>query len=301
MTAERLGQLRDQQEQAWDMVHASRYRELAPLVASLIPELEQAVRASAAPELTEAVRELLDDTYQAVAAMMAKLGETDAAWLAADRAAFAAEMLHDRLAVAASLFRMADVFLTLRQTGQAQAVASAAIRGLEQQAAGTPTTGILSLCGAFHLVLAIAAARDNDRAQGHEHLDQARKIAKRIGVDRDDFGTEFGPANVALHAVAVAVELGDAGQALDLAHGINAGELSAERQARYDIDLAQAHAMRRQIGEALRCLEEAERLTPEQTRTHRVARAVARDLIQLSGSRPRPELRELAERFGVLP
>jgi hypothetical protein len=65
--------------------------------------------------------------------------------------------------------------------------------------------------------------------------------------------------------------------------------------------IAQAHAMRRQIGEALRGLEEAERLTPEQTRTHRVARAVTRDLIQLSGSRPRSELRELAERFGVLP
>jgi hypothetical protein len=59
--------------------------------------------------------------------------------------------------------------------------------------------------------------------------------------------------------------------------------------------------MRRQIGEALRCLQEAERLTPEQTRTHRVARAVARDLIQLSGSRSRPELRELAERLGMLP
>jgi hypothetical protein len=99
----------------------------------------------------------------------------------------------------------------------------------------------------------------------------------------------------------VAVELGDAGQALDLAHGINAAGLSAERQARYDIDLAQAHAMRRQTGEALRYLEEAERLTPEQTRTHRAARAVARELIQLSGSRPRPELRELAERLGVLP
>lgn len=301
MTGERLGQLRSQQEQVWEMVHASRYRELAPLIARLIPELEQAVRASAAPELTEAARELLTDTYQAVAAMMAKLGETDAAWIAADRAAFAAEMLHDRLAVAASLFRMAHVFLTLRQTGQAQAVASAAIRGLDQQAHATPTTETLSLCGAFHLVLAIAAARDNDRALAHEHLNQAREIAKRIGEDRDDFGTEFGPTNVALHAVAVAVELGDAGQALDLAHGIDAGELSAERQARYDIDLAQAHAMRRQIGEALRCLEEAERLTPEQTRTHRVARAVARDLIQLSGSRPRPELRELAERFGVLP
>ena len=57
--------------------------------------------------------------------------------------------------------------------------------------------------------------------------------------------------------------------------------------------------MRRQIGEALRCLKLAEELTPEQTRTHRIARAVARDLIQLSGPRVRPELRELAERFGM--
>ena len=301
LTNERLSQLRSQREQVWQMVHASRYTELASLMTDLIPELEQAVLAEASAELTEAVRELLTDTYQAVAAMMAKLGETDAAWIAADRATFIAEMLHDPLAVAASLFRMAHAFLTLRQPGQAQAVASAVIAGLEQRAAREPTTETLSLAGAFHLVLAIAAARDNDRPQAYEHLDQARKIADRIGEDRDDFGTEFGPTNVALHAVGVAVELGDAGQALDLARDIKPERLSPERQARYDIDLAQAHAMRRQIGEALRCLEEAERLTPEQTRTHRVARAVARDLIQLSGSRPRPELRELAERFGVLP
>ena len=59
--------------------------------------------------------------------------------------------------------------------------------------------------------------------------------------------------------------------------------------------------MRRQTGEAIACLQEAERLTPEQTRGHRVARAVARDLLQLCGLRPRPELRDLAERFSVLP
>jgi transcriptional regulator with XRE-family HTH domain len=301
LTDERLSQLRSQQERVWEMVHASRYDELAPLVANLIPELEQAVRADSSPELAEAARELLSDTYQAVAAMMAKLGETDAAWIAADRAAFTAEMLRDPLAVAASLFRMAHAFLTLRQPVQAQAVASAVITGLEQRAAQETTTETLSLCGAFHLVLAIAAARDNDRQQAHKHLEQARQIANRIGEDCDDFGTEFGPTNVALHAVAVAVELGDAGQALDLAREIRPEQLSAERQARYDIDLAQAHAMRRQTGEALRCLEEAERLTPEQTRMHRVARAVTRELVQLSGSRPRPELRELAERLGVLP
>jgi hypothetical protein len=59
--------------------------------------------------------------------------------------------------------------------------------------------------------------------------------------------------------------------------------------------------MRRQIGEALHALEEAERIAAEETRVHYAGRAVARDLLQLSGLRPRPELRDLAERFGVLP
>ena len=59
--------------------------------------------------------------------------------------------------------------------------------------------------------------------------------------------------------------------------------------------------MRRQIGDALHALQEAERIAPEKTRVHYVGRAVTRELLQLSGLRPRRELRDLAERFGVLP
>ena len=50
--------------------------------------------------------------------------------------------------------------------------------------------------------------------------------------------------------------------------------------ARYLIDLASAHAMRRQIGEAIHDLQQAGQITPEQTRTNRVARDVTRDLLQ---------------------
>jgi hypothetical protein len=158
----------------------------------------------------------------------------------------------------------------------------------------------LSLYGAFHLVLAVSAARENQRAEAHAHLETAREIATRVGEGRNNFGTEFGPTNVALHTVSVAVELGDAGQALELSRDVDSSQLSPERQARYLIDLAAAYSMRRQIGDALNCLLEAEALTPEQTRTHRIARDVARDLLQLSGVRVRPELRELAERFGLV-
>src|SRR5262249_50296246 len=132
------------------------------------------------------------------------------------------------------------------------------------------------------------------------HIKIAREVATRVGSGHNAFGTEFGPTNVALHAVSVAVELGDAGQAIELSREIDSGNLSPERQARYLIDLSSAYAMRRQIGDALRCLMEAETLTPEQTRTHPLARGVARDLLQLSGGRVRPELRELTERFGIV-
>lgn len=301
LTSDRLDELRRLHERVWPLVHSSRYSDLAPIVTSLIPGLERAVRSSDNFELAEQAREILSDTYQAVSAMMSKLGEPDAAWIAADRAARVAEAQDDPLALAASLFRMAHVFLGLGQLAQAQAVAQPAVESLKDRAATDASPEVLSLWGAFHLVLAIAAARDNDRAKAREHLRHAQEIADRIGEDRNDFGTEFGPTNVALHAVGVAVELGDAGEAIDLARTIDQERLSPERQARYLLDLAQAHAMRRQIGEALRCLEQAERITPEQTRSHRVAREVARDLIQLSGGRPRPELRQLAERFGVVP
>jgi hypothetical protein len=197
------------------------------------------------------------------------------------------------------MFRMAHVFLSLGQVAQAQQVAATTASALESVIAKDPPIEALSLYGALQLVLAMAAARDNDRTQAHAHLTTAREVAGSVGEGRDDYGTEFGPANVAIHAVSVAVELGDAGHALDLAREVDTASLSPERRSRYLIDLSAAHAMRRQIGEALRDLQEAETIAPEQTRTHRIARDVTRDLLQLSGLRPRPELRDLAERFGI--
>jgi transcriptional regulator with XRE-family HTH domain len=298
LSDEETERLRAAHGQVWDLVHASRYSDLAPVLADLIPALERAVRSDAIPEHAQAVRRMLSDTYQAVAAMLAKTGEGDAAWIAADRAAFAAELLGDPLALSASLLRMGHVFLSLGQLSQVQAVAATSAPALESQEAAP---GVLSLRGAFQLLLAVTAARDNDRTAAYGHLELARELAGQLGEDRNDFGTEFGPTNVDLHAVSVAVELGDAGQALDLAEAVDPASLSPERRARYSLDLAQAHAMRRQVGEALRLLELAEQLTPEQIQSHRLARAVARDLLHLSGPRATPELRELAERFGVAP
>src|SRR5215472_10358408 len=134
---------------------------------------------------------------------------------------------------AASMFRMAHVFLVLGRMNQAQHVAASTAQTLEPRITAKPAPEVLSLYGGLHLVLAVAAARDNDRSLAHLHLDTAREIAEKLGADRNDYGTEFGPANVAVHAVNIAVELGDAGQAIELGQQVNLGGLSPERQARY--------------------------------------------------------------------
>jgi hypothetical protein len=145
---------------------------------------------------------MLADTYQATAAMMAKLGEGDTAWIAADRAACLAEATGDSLSVAASMYRMAHVFLSLDQLGQAHQVAAATAAALEPLTTSADAAAeARSLYGACQLVLAVVAARDNDRATAYRHLDLAQTTAEQVGAGRDDYGTEFGPVNVAIHAV----------------------------------------------------------------------------------------------------
>jgi tetratricopeptide (TPR) repeat protein len=298
-----LATMRAASEPVWMLVHEARYAELAPILADLISTLERTVRLGPLDDRDDA-RRLLTDTYQAAAAMLAKISENDAAWIAADRAAIVAEQLSDPLLVAASLFRMAHVFISLRQLAQAHQVAQEAVHALEPvvttDGQDSPVQA-MSLYGAFHLVLAVVAARENHRAEAQDHLNAAREVAAHLKGDRNDFGTEFGPTNVALHAVSIAVDLGDAGTALDLAQDVEPSQLSPERQARFLVDVARAQAMRRQIGEAFRSLERAEEISPEQTHNLLTATEVVRDLIQLAGPHARPELRAMADRFDVAP
>jgi hypothetical protein len=153
----------------------------------------------------------------------------------------------------------------------------------------------------MHLVLAVIAGREGDRATARQCLSTSRRIAKRLRQDRNDYNTEFGQANVELHAVAVAVDLGDAGEALDLAAGIDAHNLSPERQARFLVDVGRAHAQRRHLGEGTAALLEAEQLAPEHVRSHHQSREAIRDLLHIADRRASDDLLGLARRAGVIP
>jgi transcriptional regulator with XRE-family HTH domain len=290
--------LRTKARKAWDLTHAGRYTELTELLRSLIPDLETAARAVLEDQRAE-VFELMAATYQACSAALAKLGEPEAAWIAADRAMAAAERAGNPLLVAAGAYRLVFVFINARHYDQAEETARTAVEALQPMAdQGDPQA--ISLWGGLTLQRAVIAAHVNDPDLAYGQLEMASQAARRFGEGHNEYNTEFGPANVRLHEIATAVELGDAGRALRAAAAVDTGGLSAERQARMLIDVARAHAQRRQVGDAVAALLQAETITPEQVRSHGLVRQLVSDLLTMQDP-PGAELRDLSRRLTVKP
>jgi transcriptional regulator with XRE-family HTH domain len=284
--------------QAWELTHASRYEELGELLPALIRDCEAACRRLTGDD-RRAAFQVAANAYQAVAATMAKLRHVDAAWVAGERSIAAAERGEAPLLAVAGAFRIAHGFYSGGQTSEALRTALSAAVVLEDQVPDGPPE-LVTLWGALNQVGAVIATRASEEDTARDCMRKAEEAAGRIGADRNDFETEFGPTNVALHAVGIAVELGDAGEALRRAATVDTSGLSIERRARFLLDVARAYAQRRKVAEAVRTLEEAEALTPEQVRSHPMVREIVRDLLRGERRNVNPALRVLAQRVGVL-
>lgn len=281
-------------EEAWDYAHGSEYENLSDLLGTLIPELEYGVRKTTGLDRRR-ICVAKAKAYHAAAGVLSKLGETGAAWVAVDRAISAAEEAEDPLLMAAGAFRLAIVFQNSRRPDLAIQTARTAVNALGRLVeAGEPEA--VAMRGALYLQLALAAARDNDADVAYANLERARSAANFLGVDRNDYNTEFGPTNVLLHEVNVAVELGDAGRALRVAAKTDVSGLSRERQARLLIDVARAHAQRRNAAGVNDALRRAYEVAPEQLSTHSTARDLLADALR-SDYGNTPDLRELAEKI----
>ena len=281
---------------AWELTHEGRYAELAELLEQLVPELEGATCSAPQGEKADLFR-LTARTYQTCSAALANMGEPEVAWIAADRAVVAAARADDALLMAAGEFRLSIVFLGARHFDQAAHVSATAAEALRPLAASGHVEAV-ALRGALTLQRAVAAAKLDQAGDAYACLQQAREMAEQVGSGRNDYNTEFGPLNVNLHEVAVAVDLGDAGIALRAAENVDASALSVERRTRFHVNVARAHAQRRQPEDASAALVRARTLSPEMVRALPVVRQLVSDLLTMSRP-PSDQLSELAEELGV--
>ncbi|MGH8917622.1 MAG: helix-turn-helix domain-containing protein [Actinomycetes bacterium] len=289
-----VGSLQARAERAWEHAQESRYDEAAGLLVELLPELEHAQRH------TDGARHRLvcvvkANAYHTAAAVLAKLGDTAAAWVAVERAVQAAARTDDPLLMAEGAFRLSLVLQGARRFDLSmRAATSAAAAIAELSADGAPEA--IALHGALHLQVAVAAAALNNAAQAYDQLALAQHDADRLGADRNDHGTEFGPTDVLLHEIAVAVELGDAGRALRVAERIDLSVVSPRRHGRLLIDVARAHAQLRQTEAVVSSLRHAIQVAPEQVRSHSQVRDLLGELLR-GESAGSADVQELAARI----
>ncbi|OXM43055.1 helix-turn-helix domain-containing protein [Amycolatopsis alba] len=284
--------------QAWELVHGSSYDTLAKQLLDLLPELETAVRATDG-EPKKALYTALASAYHTAAAVLSKLDEPAAAWVAADRAISAAEHTGDPMLVAAGAFRLTLAFQSARSLELAWATAEDADEALT--AFGTTDPVAVSLRGALKLQLAVIASRLGDADTAYAQLDLAHELAERNGRNRNDHGTEFGPANVGVHEVTIALALGDSGRALRVGEALDVSGLSVERRARLLIDLARAHAQRRNLAGVVAALTAADDLAPQQVRTHPAVRTLLSDLGETTAANDDEAFTELKTRLATSP
>src|SRR6185312_6259515 len=138
----------------------------------------------------------------------------------------------------------------------------------------------LSVYGSLLLRGAIAAAHAEDRGASMALLEEAAQAGSRLGSDYNHRWTAFGPVNVLLHRVNVAVRLGDAGAAIDYARKVDLSKLPiTERKAALFVDTAQAFTQCGKQEKAYQALRAADQLARQEIRSRPAVRHMVSDLL----------------------
>lgn len=277
---------------------ACRYSELLSQLPALLADL-QAARATLAGDAKRHASALAADAYHVTAGFLLKGANQGLAYLAADRSMSAALASQDPLTIGASARIITH---TLMNSGQlTAAITTARNHSLRlEHEVDEQTPEFLSVYGSILLRGAIAAAQHDERGTAHEMLGEAADAARRLGTDANLRGTAFGPVNTQLHQVNVAVSLGDAGTAIDLARRINLAAITVtERKASLLVDVARAFFQWGRYEQAYAALRAAEQTAPEEVAARPAVGALARDVAVLAPSGIRRDAEQFASRIGA--
>ncbi|MEY9955307.1 helix-turn-helix domain-containing protein [Streptacidiphilus sp. MAP5-52] len=293
-----IGLLRAGVGNAWAAYQHARYAHATRLIPGILATSQHAASVLARDQQLQALS-LLALTYQSAAAVLTKIGEGDAAWLASDRGLAAAQQSGDPVVIG-SLFRA--VSHCLLANGRYAAARDLIRSGADylEDGLAEATPAYLSVYGTLLLVGAMAAARGEERSTAEEFLAEAECAAERLGHDANHMWTAFGPTNVAIHRVSIAMELGDVQIALDHGPRVDTSTLPIERRVRHSLEVARAYHARNRTDEALSLILDAEELAPEQVRHHQIPRALVATWVRNQRGRPAVPLAGLAHRLHVM-
>ncbi|NUL05355.1 helix-turn-helix transcriptional regulator [Streptomyces lunaelactis] len=268
-------------EKAWTDYQGGR---LGSVIAAL-PALLQA-----AQELEDRAARREDDrhdclavsarTHHLAATTLAKIGESDISWLAAERAMQAADASDDPLVLASAARSGTHALLANGRYEAAMQLGHATANWLAPRVAESDPAA-LSLLGMIHLRAAVAAARHHDRPTAARLLNRAEELADDLGSDENYWQTGFGPTNVLLHRLSIELDLDNVAYVVENGR-INVDHMPQERSVSHRIDFARALSLAGHGDDAFAELRKAERTSPQLVRNNPRVRETLRDLTKQS-------------------
>src|SRR6266540_3579850 len=220
---------------------------LGRLLPTLIGQAEAGAAVLADSDQNQA-RRIVVHAYNAASSLLRRLGDGQLALVAADRAVRCAQQTGDPQLIAAAMYRLANVLLSAGRSQETKAVALDAANLTEPGKSHTPRG--LSMWGGLLLTAAVASARCGDESTARELIGEARAGSRLLGTDHADIYSIFGPTNVAIHGVQVAVELGNGTDAVRRSRAVNPDALPPsliERRGQFLIDVAAGHTEARSL------------------------------------------------------
>jgi hypothetical protein len=277
---------------------ACRYSELIPLLSGLLGRLGAACQLLDGDERLRAFT-LSADVHHVAAGLLLKLDDRGLATVAADRSMRAALASQDPVTVGASARIITHTLMDGGHLAAAITTASSQAQKLDHDiAAHTPES--LSVYGSLLLRGAVAAAQRDQRDNAYDLLAEAAAAAQRLGVDGNLRWTAFGPVNARQHRVNIAVTLGDAGTAVDVARGIDLHAITVtERKASLLIDTARAFLQWGRHEKTYIALRAAQEIAPEEVTGRPAVHRLVRELITSAPPSIRRDAEQFASQIGI--
>jgi transcriptional regulator with XRE-family HTH domain len=285
---------------AWDWWFGSttKFSDVLGVLPDLIVDAELAVQAT--NRSREACRQA-SEVYQLARPVLKHSGRADLGPLVSDRIMRYAEESEDPLLIAAATWNLGQALLSDDMPeGAFDLAMSAAEQMVTRLPDGDPE--VFSVYGGLIQLAAIAATRNGDPWRARELLrGDVRQAATRLGDNQNFHHLVFGPSNLAMHMVGVEFENGDYGEALRISNDVDITRMpSLERKTSHLYQVARCYDQRNNDTAVFVHLQMAEHLCPQDFRYKRGVREMVTSLVKRAKPSYAGEVRDFANRVGLL-
>lgn len=291
--------LRREISDGWTLYHSAEFGRLMEVLPGIIADARFAASVGDASKKA-AGQGALGKALQLAGHLAIRLGKTDLALSALERAMHAAEQSSDPLLAPMVSNSVAWNYQRQNRLDDAARLAVHAADSVESDHTGTSAG--LRVWGGLIMSAATSAARAGNYGSASEMMATAENATRRLAtlppsVD-GKMVSVFSRSSVRIERVRLAVQHARPDEALTLAKGMR---LSADTPLSWRtwllLDVSRAHADLGDARSAVRTLERLRQIAPAWMRHHTLAVAIVRDL--WAGAHRPPGLRKLAEFLGV--